>query len=376
MASLGSSIRSAARGTSSAYRRLPIRWRLAGGSAALTLVILCGFAAIVGVLTTRRIQDDFNDSGAPGGRRPRPQDLAAAGDRSATGATASATAGPNLDDYAATQDAVVRIVFRDDTPYRESLGAPDLGPPRFNGPREIRGYRVETRAVPIEGFPGALAVQYARRVSDFEATANRVRVFLAFGVLGGALLALLAGLATARRAMEPIAELTAAAREVERSRDPTVRIPRPQSDDEVAELARTLESMLARARLGAGGDRVGAPAPARVRGRRVARAAHAADLRARQPRAARGGARRRAARGGGVGAALVAPHAPARRRPAAAGPGRRRAGAAAPARRPLRRGHRRRGRAGAGGRRPRDLGLRAAGACGSTACRTSCTGSC
>ena len=60
MASLGSSIRSAAQATSSAYRRLPIRWRLAGGSAALTLVILCGFAAIVGVLTTRRIQSDFS----------------------------------------------------------------------------------------------------------------------------------------------------------------------------------------------------------------------------------------------------------------------------------------------------------------------------
>ena len=27
-----------------AYRRLPTRWRLAGGSAALTFVILCGFA--------------------------------------------------------------------------------------------------------------------------------------------------------------------------------------------------------------------------------------------------------------------------------------------------------------------------------------------
>src|SRR5215218_6452642 len=60
MASLGSSIRSAARATSSAYRRLPIRWRLAGGSAALTLVILCGFAAIVGVLTTGAIQADFS----------------------------------------------------------------------------------------------------------------------------------------------------------------------------------------------------------------------------------------------------------------------------------------------------------------------------
>ena len=95
------------------------------------------------------------------------------------------------------------------------------------------------------GYPGPLVIQYAQRLSNVQATANRVKVFLAFGVLGGGLLALLAGLATARRAMEPIAEMTAAAREVERSRDPAVRIPRPDSEDEVAELARTLESMLA-----------------------------------------------------------------------------------------------------------------------------------
>ena len=78
MANQGSFIRSAARATSSAYKRLPIRWRLAGGSAALTLVILLGFAVIVGVLTTRRIQADFNqqvaeaaDQLAKQTRRPR-----------------------------------------------------------------------------------------------------------------------------------------------------------------------------------------------------------------------------------------------------------------------------------------------------------------
>ena len=60
MASLVSSIRSAARATYSAYKRQPIRWRLAGGSAALTLVILLGFAVIVGTLTTRAIYKDFN----------------------------------------------------------------------------------------------------------------------------------------------------------------------------------------------------------------------------------------------------------------------------------------------------------------------------
>src|ERR1700759_3267970 len=60
-ASLGSYIRSAARATYSAYRSVPIRWRLAGGSAALTFVILAGFAAIVGTLTNRQVRTQFND---------------------------------------------------------------------------------------------------------------------------------------------------------------------------------------------------------------------------------------------------------------------------------------------------------------------------
>ena len=48
----------------------------------------------------------------------------------------------------------------------------------------------------------------------------------------------------ARRAMSPIAELTDTARTIERTRDPGQRIPEPEADDEVAELARTLDGML------------------------------------------------------------------------------------------------------------------------------------
>ena len=81
-------------------------------------------------------------------------------------------------------------------------------------------------------------------MSDVEATANRVRFFLGLGVLGGTALALLAGVATARRAMSPIAELTETARTIERTRDPSRRIPHPEAEDEVAELARTLDGML------------------------------------------------------------------------------------------------------------------------------------
>jgi len=71
-----------------------------------------------------------------------------------------------------------------------------------------------------------------------------VRLLLALGVLAGGALALLAGLFVARRAMRPIAELTRVASEIERTRDPSLEVPHPEAEDEVAELARTLEGML------------------------------------------------------------------------------------------------------------------------------------
>src|SRR5207237_3329542 len=127
-------------------------------------------------------------------------------------------------------------------------GAPSWGKPSTDEPEIIDGWRIETRELHLYDTDFhqwyTAWVQYGRRVSDVQATANRVKLFLGLGVLGGAALALLAGLATARRAMEPIAELTAAARDVARTRDPSVRIPRPEADDEVAELAETLDSML------------------------------------------------------------------------------------------------------------------------------------
>jgi signal transduction histidine kinase len=58
------------------------------------------------------------------------------------------------------------------------------------------------------------------------------------------LLASLAGLTIASRAMQPIASLTATAREIASTRDTTRQMPQPQADDEVGELAQTLEQML------------------------------------------------------------------------------------------------------------------------------------
>jgi signal transduction histidine kinase len=218
-----------------AYRRVPIRWRLAGGSAALTMVILLGFAAIVGVLTTRQIRSDFDDHVRETTNDLRERIVVRPGQR-------PACQGPDLDVYGSAENAAIRVVTIDGVLLCKTKGAPDFGLPRSET-ADIAGYRVESRVIPVPPL-GSAVLEYARPLSDVRHTTRKVRFFLILGVAGGTLLALLAGLAVARRAMRPIAELTSAAREIERTRDPSRRIPHPEADDEVAELARTLEGML------------------------------------------------------------------------------------------------------------------------------------
>ncbi|HUO70280.1 MAG TPA: HAMP domain-containing sensor histidine kinase [Solirubrobacteraceae bacterium] len=255
MASPGSYIRSAARATFSAYRSVPIRWRLAGGSAALTFVILAGFAAIVGVLTDRQVVGQLNDN------------INAAADQlqqEMNGKLQFVRAnldcdkpGVSLRDFSSAEHAQIRV-FADGelactqtSVIKKGAKAP-VYPSLFSAPPQVssrmftqQGYRVAVRGLEIKGpvhYDGVLL--YARPLSDIDHTLSRVRFFLILGVFGGTILALLAGLATAQRAMRPIAELTDAAREIERTRDPSRHIPDVKADDEVAELARTLEGML------------------------------------------------------------------------------------------------------------------------------------
>ncbi|HEX3873135.1 MAG TPA: HAMP domain-containing sensor histidine kinase [Solirubrobacteraceae bacterium] len=226
--------------------RLPIRMRLAGTSAALTLVILCAFAAAIGTLTIRRIRADFTNSLSTAADSLR-------GELSfGWGINGPVLLGPELDNFAAGDDAAIRIISRNTGGViAETRSAPRLGlpGPDGNGRTTSTGsYLVTTVLVPLsqDGRPTnqAVYVMYARPISDLDKTIGRVELFLLVGVLGGAGLAFVAGSWTARRAMAPIAALTAAAREVELTRDPNRSIPASQSEDEVAELGRTLEGML------------------------------------------------------------------------------------------------------------------------------------
>ncbi|MGZ6695001.1 MAG: sensor histidine kinase [Solirubrobacteraceae bacterium] len=225
--------------------RLPIRWRLALTSAGLTLVILSGFALVVGQLTVSRIRSDYNNELAAAVDRLRDEISLSIDSQSARVVGVH----PKLDLFAASNNAVIRVLDHDGTILAQTTHAPNLGFPLPDRGARVSGYRVETRDVQLHppSAPGIglrVSIQYARRVSDLENTVARVRVFLGFGVVGGTLLALLGGVVLGRRAMLPVAALTAAARDIERTRDPARNLPQPQADDEVAELARTQQAML------------------------------------------------------------------------------------------------------------------------------------
>jgi signal transduction histidine kinase len=251
LASPGSYIRSAARATFSAYRTLPIRWRLAGGSAALTFIILACFAALVGVSTTRQLRGQFNDEVRSAADQLQARlHLRWIGDTGLLECNRTV----RLSDYARAEHLQIRIYnnagvllcTQDQVKIKgqKALPAtPEFPPPPSTGTFQQRGYRLMVRQLNVSPA-GQVTLLYARPLSDLDHTLARVQFFLLLGVLGGTVLALLAGLATAQRAIRPIAELTDAAREIERTRDPRRRVPHPKADDEVAELARTLEGML------------------------------------------------------------------------------------------------------------------------------------
>ena len=210
-----------------------MRWRLAGVSAALTLVILVVFALIVGQLATSRIKDDFR------------QELLSVGTQIRANLQLQRDPATGIDDLP-IGDAAVRVVNASGQVVgdRQTPGAPDLGAP-VPGVVSVGGWDVYAQPLDPTTLIGQITyVQYARSRDSLEDTVNRLWLFLAGGVLGGTLLAALAGLAVADRAMRPIAGLTRVARRIADTRDPSLRLPMPETEDEVAELAQTLDQML------------------------------------------------------------------------------------------------------------------------------------
>jgi two-component system OmpR family sensor kinase len=218
-------------------KRWPVRWRLAAVSAVLTFLILVIFALVVGRLTSNRLRTDFN------------QDLQRSAIATAQNTHVSLDALTGLPRVLSNvplpdQTATVQIVQASGTKWASRpTGAPSLGPPETGAVRQLDDRAVASAPISDSQF-GPLFIEYARSTDNLDSTINRLWLFLALGVLGGTALAMLAGMAIAGRAMRPIATLTSTARTIADTRDPSQRIPEPERDDEVGELARTLDQML------------------------------------------------------------------------------------------------------------------------------------
>jgi two-component system, OmpR family, sensor kinase len=220
-------------------RAWPVRWRLAAVSSGLTLLILMIFGGTIGQIATSRIRDDFNSevhNAVEILQREIKVVYPLVGEVHEEG--------PELGPYVLPDDAAARVfdrggrvIAKTKTENTRDLGKPELGTTEENG------LRVETALLTEEGVATGY-VQYGRSTEHCEDTIARIWFLIIAGILGGTLLAILAGVAIASRAMRPIAALTASARKVSETQDTSVHMPAPPVEDEVGELAETLERML------------------------------------------------------------------------------------------------------------------------------------
>jgi two-component system, OmpR family, sensor kinase len=216
-------------------KRWPVRWRLAAVSAVLTFLILVIFALVVGRLTSNRLHGDFNEDLTRYATNLGHQ----------TGIVANMLNGNVAPrDMALPRGAKLMLVDGQGNVYWPLDATTSLGPPRGEV-SQAGDFAVASGATDVR-LAGTvpLWVQYARPTDNLDSTIARLWLFLGLGVLGGTALAALAGIAIAGRAMRPIATLTSTARSIATTRDTSQRIPEPERDDEVGELARTLDQML------------------------------------------------------------------------------------------------------------------------------------
>ena len=216
-----------------------MRWGLALTSAGLTFAILLLFALVIGLFTAQRVRSDFDDDLSLDAANL--QQLVRVRETPFEGFTLQ---GRRFLQAQEAGESALRVVNAGGGVLFDTDEARGFPPPQERTV-EVAGYRVVTRPFYASSRPDAIAyLQYGKPAHSIKATIARVQLFLLLGVVGGTGLALLAGLAVASRAIAPIARLTAAAKEIARTRDAAVRMPKPAADDEVADLSRTLEEML------------------------------------------------------------------------------------------------------------------------------------
>jgi two-component system OmpR family sensor kinase len=221
------------------FKRLPVRWRLTIASASLTFAILLIFGGAVGKLVSERVRSDFDHDVQQAAAR-----LVSRTRIVERPLSEPVVISPDLGDVSLPNNAFARVFSVEGQVLDQApQDVPELGPP-LAGVHNSGSLTVATEVVTGPNSQVVGFIQYARSNSGVSATITRLWFLIGIGVLGGTVLAVLAGLALASRAMRPISSLTATAREVANTRDPSRRLPEPTSNDEVGELTTTLQEML------------------------------------------------------------------------------------------------------------------------------------
>ncbi len=280
---------------SEAFDRLPIRTRLAGVSALLTFVILCAFAVVIGSLTVHRVRSDFNrevsetaesaarrDAGDAGAVPDQPPNCAC----SPTPATT-----PSIRILGIAGDVLAPVPPRGPVARSARAGTEARG----SEVATVDGYRVVTALLSVVTERDGVIVSERARDHPVRRPVGPTEATVAPGRAAAAARRARRDRARAARGDADRAAGDEADRRAHLERRGDRAHTRPLRHDPPAAGRRRGGRARAHARRHAPRarrrpqrDGVHARPPAPVRRRRLARAAHAADERAREPRAARG----------------------------------------------------------------------------------------
>ncbi len=116
-------------------------------------------------------------------------------------------------------------------------------------------FRMFVAPIPLTGPASGGAVLVASDTTDITQTSNRLAVLVVLIGVGVALLAALVAFALTRRGLRPLRRLAVAAGEIERTADPSRRLPESGTADEVGQLTGVLNHMLASLEAARAGER-------------------------------------------------------------------------------------------------------------------------
>ncbi|MCL4394088.1 MAG: HAMP domain-containing histidine kinase [Chloroflexi bacterium] len=160
----------------------------------------------------------------------------------------------------ATPGIYVQLATPDGSPVSssENLGSQVLDMPPAAVDRAKSGVPVFVNLtvanVPLRAYVAPLSargqvigiIEVAQPLQSVDDTLRRLGVLLAFGIVGGLVLAFVVGAFIAQRALAPIDRMTQAARGIANAGDLSRRIEQPATSDEVGRLASTFNGMLER----------------------------------------------------------------------------------------------------------------------------------